>query len=82
MDEAVITISGKKFWLWRAIDADGDLLDILVQARRNTKAAKRLFSRLVNHFGEPHVVVTDKLRSYTKPIQIWPRMLIIEPTRA
>lgn len=44
MDEAVITISGKKFWLWRSIDADGDVLDILVQARRNTKAAKRFFS--------------------------------------
>ena len=63
-------------------NTDGDVLDILVQARRNTKAAKRFFSRLVKQFGEPRVVVTDKLRSYTKPIQIWPRMLIIEPTRA
>lgn len=69
MDEAVITIGGKKFWLWRAIDADGDVLDILVQTRRNTKAAKRFFSRLVKQFGEPRVVVTDKLRSYIKPIQ-------------
>jgi putative transposase len=69
LDEAVITIGGKKFWLWRAIDADGDLLDILVQARRNTKAAKRFFSRLVKQFGEPRVVVADKLRSYIKPIQ-------------
>lgn len=68
MDEVVITISGKKFWLWRAIDADGDVLDILVQARRNTKAAKRFFSRLVKQFGEP-LVVTDKLRSDIKPIQ-------------
>lgn len=69
MNEAVITIGGKKFWLWRAIDADGDVFDILVQVRRNTKAAKRFFSRLVRQFGEPRVVVTDKLRSYTKPIQ-------------
>ena len=69
IDEAVIPIGGKKFWLWRAIDADGDVLDILVQARRNTKAAKRFFSRLVTQFGKPRVVVTDKLRSYTKPIQ-------------
>lgn len=69
MDEAVITISRKKFWLWRAIDADGDVLDILVQARRNTKAARRFFSRLVKQFGEPRVVVTDKLGSYIKPIQ-------------
>lgn len=69
MDEAVITISGKKFWLWRAIDADGDVLDILVQTRRNTKAAKRFFSRLVRQFGLPRVVVTNKLRSYIKPIE-------------
>ena len=69
MDEVVITIGGKKFWLWRAIDTDGDVLDILVQARRNTKAAKRFFSRLVRQFGQPRVVVTDKLGSYVKPIQ-------------
>lgn len=69
LDEAVIMIGGKKLWLWRAIDADGDVLDILVQARRNTTAAKRFFSRLVKQFGQPRVVVTDKLRSYIKPIQ-------------
>ena len=43
MDEVLITIRGKKHWLWRAIDADGDVLDILVQTRRNAKAAKRFF---------------------------------------
>ncbi|MCZ7481291.1 IS6 family transposase [Rhizobium rhizogenes] len=68
MDEAVITMSGRKFWLWRAIDADGDVLDILVQTRRNTKAATRFFSRLVRHFGRPRVIVTDKLGSYVKQI--------------
>jgi len=50
MDEAVITISGKKFWLWWAIDADGDVLDILVQSCRTTKAAKRFFPRLVKQW--------------------------------
>lgn len=45
-------------------DADGDVLDILAQARRNAKDAKRFFSRLVKQFGQPHVVVTDKLGSY------------------
>lgn len=69
IDEVVIMVGGKKFWLWRAIDADGDVLDILVQTHRNTKAARRFFSKLVTQFGEPRVVVTDKLRSYTKPIQ-------------
>ena len=69
MDEVVITIRGKKHWLWRAIDANGDVLDILVQARRNAKAARRFFKRLVVQFGEPRVVITDKLRSYIKPVR-------------
>jgi putative transposase len=43
----VITIAGKKHWLWRAVDQDGYVLDEIVQARRNTKAAKRLLMRLL-----------------------------------
>ena len=69
LDEVVITIRRKKHWLWCAIDADGDVLDILVQTRRNGKAAKRFFQRLVARFGEPRVVITYKLRSYIKPIK-------------
>lgn len=69
MDEVVITIRGKEHWLWRAIDANGDVLDILVQTRRNAKAAKRFFQRLVSQFGEPRVVITDKLRSYISPVK-------------
>ena len=69
MDEVVVTIRGKKQWLWRAIDTNGDVLDILVQTRRNAKAAKPFFQRLVTQFGEPRVVITDKLRSYIKPIK-------------
>ena len=64
MDEMAISIGGRQYVLWRAIDASGDVLDILVQARRNAKAAKRFFRRLVAQFGEPRVIVTDKLRSY------------------
>jgi len=51
IDEVVITIRGKKHWLWRAIDANGDVLDILVQSRRNAKAANRLFQRLVSQLA-------------------------------
>lgn len=69
MDEVVVPINGVKHWLWRAIDANGDVLDILIQPRRNAKAAKRFFARLVAAYGNPRVVITDKLRSYTKPIQ-------------
>ena len=68
MDEVVIPINGVKHWLWRAVDANGDTLDILVQTRRNAKAAKRFLARLIAQFGKPRVVITDKLRSYIKPI--------------
>lgn len=46
LDEVVITIAGRKHWLWRAVDQDGYVLDKIVQNRRNTKAAKRLLTRL------------------------------------
>ncbi|MDX1742135.1 MAG: DDE-type integrase/transposase/recombinase, partial [Ruegeria sp.] len=65
----VIPISGVKMWLWRAVDRNGDVLDILVQPRRNAKAAKRFLRRLISRFGLPRVVITDKLRSYIKPIR-------------
>ena len=68
LDEVVITIRSKKHWVWRAIDAHGDVLDIVVQTRRNAKAAKRFFQRLITLFGDPRVVITDKLRSYIQPI--------------
>ena len=65
LDEVVISISGKKHWLWRAVDQHGVVLDILVQSRRNAKAAKRLLRKLLKKQGTaPRVVITDKLASY------------------
>ncbi|MEP3301013.1 MAG: IS6 family transposase, partial [Roseibium sp.] len=69
LDEIVVPIRGKKHWLWRAIDANGEVLDILVQTRRSGKAAKRFFKRLIAQFGAPRIVITDKLRSYIQPIK-------------
>ncbi|WP_134681453.1 IS6 family transposase [Paracoccus ravus] len=69
LDEVVIAIRGKKHWLWRAIDADGHVLDILVQPRRNARAARRFLKGLIGRFGAPRVIITDKLRSYIKPIR-------------
>ncbi|GLS31400.1 hypothetical protein GCM10007937_31100 [Mesorhizobium albiziae] len=61
----VISIAGKKHWLWRAVDQDGYVLDEIVQNRRNTKAAKRLLMRLLKKQGSaPKRMITDKLRSY------------------
>jgi putative transposase len=65
LDEVVVTIGGRDHWLWRAVDQDGYVLDEIVQARRNTKAAKRLLIRLMKKQGcLPKRIVTDKLRSY------------------
>jgi putative transposase len=65
LDEVFITINGKTHYLWRAVDQDGVVLDILVQSRRNAAAAKKFFRRLLKRLQYvPRVVVTDKLRSY------------------
>jgi putative transposase len=65
LDEVFITIQGDQHYLWRAVDQDGDTIDILVQRRRNQKAAIRFFRRLLKgQGGEPRWLVTDKLRSY------------------
>lgn len=65
LDEAVITIQGKKHWLWRVVDQDGFVLDALVQSRRDAKAAKRLMRKLLKgQVRSPRVMITDKLRSY------------------
>jgi len=65
IDEVFVTIQGQRHYLWRAVDQDGDCLDILVQRRRNQRAAERFFRRLIKGQGrEPRWLVTDKLRSY------------------
>jgi putative transposase len=65
LDEVVIKIAGKKHWLWRAVDQDGIVLDILVQSRRDKRAAKRLLRKLLKRqCRAPRVMITDKLASY------------------
>ncbi|MCX4784593.1 IS6 family transposase [Streptomyces sp. NBC_01264] len=65
LDEVFIKIGGKQKYLWRAVDADGNVLDILVQSRRDKAAARRFFRRLLTTTGQvPRVIITDKLASY------------------
>ncbi len=65
LDEVFLTINGRRQYLWRAVDQDGNVLDILVQPRRDAKAAKRFFRKLLTkQCRVPRVLVTDKLRSY------------------
>ena len=65
IDEVFVKIDGRQYYLWRAVDQDGEIVDIFLQRRRDGKAAKRFFKRLLkNNRGEPRKIVTDKLRSY------------------
>ena len=65
IDEVFVKINGKQHYLWRAVDQDGEVVDVYLQARRDGAAAKRFFKRLLrSHGGEPRKIVTDKLRSY------------------
>ena len=66
LDELFVKIQGRQQYLWRAVDEDGDVLDILVQSRRNKRSAQRFFRNLLKRQGcEPRRLITDKLRSYS-----------------
>jgi len=74
LDEMTIKINGEYFILWRAVDSDGHELDIFLQKRRNKKSAIRFLTRLLGCYPSPRIIVTDKLKSYIKPIrQMCPR---------
>ena len=65
LDELFVSINGKRQYLWRAVDQDGDVIDILVQPRRDAAEARRFFRRLLkSQRREPFRLVTDKLGSY------------------
>ncbi len=65
IDEVFVKIDGRQQYLWRAVDQDGEVVDVFLQSRRDGKAAKRFFRRLIKGCrGEPRRIVTDKLRSY------------------
>ena len=65
LDEMVVSIAGKRMYLWRAVDAEGEVLDMLMQSRRETNAALRLMKKLLkNHSVSPEAIITDGLRSY------------------
>jgi putative transposase len=66
LDEMVVRIASRRMYLWRAVDDEGEILDMLVQRRRDTRAALRLMRKLLEKQGfAPKLLVTDKLRSYS-----------------
>jgi putative transposase len=70
LDEVFIKIRGEQVYLWRAVDQDGDTIDLLVQKRRNKQAAKRFFHKLLKgQCASPRRIVTDKLKSYSAALR-------------
>lgn len=78
LDEVCIEIKGKKLWLWRAVDDSGAVLDLLLQARRDTQAAKTFLERLLVNYDVPEVIHTDKLWSYGAAIRELPVLHSVE----
>ena len=65
IDEVFVRIQGRQRYLWRAVDQDGEVVDVLLQERRDSASARRFFRHLLTRLGnEPRVIVTDKLGSY------------------
>src|ERR687895_846101 len=65
LDEVFVTINGKRHYLWRAVDQGDNILDILVQSRRNKRAANKFFRKLLKGLQYvPRVIITDQLKSY------------------
>ena len=72
VDEGFVKIRGKQHYLWRAVDQDGDGVDVFLQDRRDGRAAKRFFRRLIRrHAGEPRKIVTDQLGSDRVAHRAW-----------
>ena len=65
LDEMAVMIAGQQFWLWRAVDHEGEVLEAVATARRDKAAALKLLKRIMKNFGLPQSIVTDRLRAYS-----------------
>jgi transposase-like protein len=71
LDEIFVSIGGKRMYLWRAVDSEGEVLEILLQRRRNKRAALKLMRKLLKKQGfVPEEIVSDKLRSYGSALRV------------
>ena len=80
LDEVFVTINGERPYLWRAVDQDGDVIDILVQSRRNRRAVQRFCRKPLKGQGRvPFRLVSDKLKSYSAAHRTIPRVKLTVP---
>jgi putative transposase len=70
LDEVFVKINGETHYLWRAVDHEGEVLESFVTKRRDRKAALKFLRKTMKRYGQPHVVVTDKLRSYGAAMKV------------
>ena len=70
MDEEFVRIYGKTHYLWRAVDHEGEVLEVFVTKRRDRKAALKFPKKTMKRYGRPEIVVTDKLRSYKAAMKV------------
>ena len=70
LDEVFVKINGEMHYLWRAVDHEGEVLESYVTKRRNRKAALKFLRKSMNRHGQPHIIVTDKLRSYGAAMKV------------
>jgi putative transposase len=71
LDEVFVKINGETHYLWRAVDHEGEVLEAFVSRRRDGNAALKFFKKILKRYGRPHVIVTDKLRSYRATLVEW-----------
>lgn len=70
LDEVFVRINGEIFYLWRAVDHEGEVLESYVTNKRNRKAALRFLRKVMKRYGRPEVIVTDRLRSYQAAMKV------------
>ena len=69
MDEVFVRINGEMFYLWRAVDHEGEVLEVFASKRRNRKFALKFLKRAMKRYGRPWWIVTDRLRSYRSALK-------------
>ena len=70
LDEVFVKINGEMHYLWRAVDHEGEVLESFATKRRDRKAALKFLRKIMKRYGNPHVIVTDKLRSYGAAMKV------------
>ena len=70
LDEVFVKINGETYYLWRAVDHEGEVLEVFATKRRDRKAALQFLKRAMKRYGQPRVVVTDRLRSYRAAMNV------------